>query len=186
MNRKILLFLMLLPGALLVIQAGPAELRHESKRLGLRFQLPQNFIIAQPVEIPGSKKMAEAMAKAGEEYTPPVEESLVERRFAAGQDLQAMSRDVVQISLSRHRGTEAEFDRKFLMKAQFRQQIGAWEAYVLPGAPGPYGDKALYSLVALKDGSVLQIMAPRFDPDDKPTQYDRVIRRLIESLEVIE
>ena len=186
MNRKILFFFLLLPGTLLSIQAGPAELRYESKRLGLRFQYPQNFLVAQPVELPGSKKMAEAMAKTGEEYTPPVEESLVERRFAADQDLQAMRRDVVQISLSRHRGTDAEFDRKFLMKDQLRQQLGAWETYVLPGAPGPYGDKALYYLVVLKDRSVLEIMAPRSDLDDKPTQYDRVIRRLIESLQVIE
>lgn len=186
MNRKILPVLLLLPGALLAFQAGPAELRHESKHLGLRFRHPQNFLVARPVEIPGSKKRAEAMARAGVEHTPPVEESLVERRFAEGQDLQAMRRDIVQISLSRHRGTDAEFDRKFLMKDQVRQQIGAWETYVLPGAPGPYGDKALYYLVVLKDQSVLEIMAPRSDLDDKPTHYDRVIRRLIESLEVIE
>jgi hypothetical protein len=179
---------LLLTGALFAIQAGSAELRYESKRLGLRFQMPQEFLVGQPAELPGSKRMAEAMAKRGLEVTPRIEESLVERRFAAGQDLKKLTRGLPQIILNLHRGSDADFDRKFLMKDSFRQRIGAWEVYVLPGAPGPYGDKALYDLVVLKDQSVLEIMAPRFSDEDqkKPSHYDRVIRRLIESLEVIE
>jgi hypothetical protein len=77
------------------------------------------------------------------------------------------------------------------MKDQFRQRSGSQEVYVLPGAPGPYGDHLFYFLVSLKDGSVLEILAPRSysspgERDDKPTHYDRVVRNLIESLEMIE
>lgn len=128
------------------------------------------------------------MARRGSKYTPPAEESLIERRFAVGQDLKALRRDLPQITLNLHRGLEADFDRKFLMKDPFRQRIGAWEVYVLPGAPGPYGDKAFYYLVVLKGQSVLEIVAPRFSDEDekKPSHYDRVIRRLIESLEALE
>lgn len=180
-------FLLFTLGILLAIPATPADLRHESKHLGLIFQYPQDFLVGRPVEDPLSKKTAEALAKMGKESTPPAEESLIEKRFLAGQDLNALRRDSPQIHLSRHRGTEAEFDRKFLMKDSFRQQIGTWEVYVLPGAPGPYGDKAFYYLIPLKDQdhSVLEIFAPRSDLEDKPTHYDRVIRGLIESLEVI-
>ena len=176
--------LLFLTGALLAIQAGSAELRYESKRLGLRFQMPQEFLVGQPVPLYGS----EEMAKRDSKYTPPDEESLIERRFAKSQDLKALRRALPQISLSRHRGLEADFDRKFLMKDPFRQRMGAWEVYVLPGAPGPYGDKAFYYLVVLKDQSILQIFAPRSSDEyeEKPSGYDRVIRRLIESLEVVE
>ena len=189
MNCKV--FVLALVAALLAVQAHSEGLRYESKRLGLRFRYPQNFLVGQSLPLPISGKMAEAMAKQGLKYTPPDEESLVERRFAAGQDLKALGRDVLQIFLSRQRGLDVEFSRKFLMKEPFRQRIGAREVYVLPGAPGPYGDHAFYYLVPLKDGSVLEIMAPRStsyasDPKDKPTHYDQVIRRLIESLEVIE
>ena len=181
-------FLLFLTGALLAIQAGSAELRYESKRLGLRFQVPQEFLVGQPVALPGSKESAEAMAKRGLEHTPPTEESLIERRFAEGKDLKALRRDLPQISLNRHRGVDADFDRKFLMKDPFRQRMGSWEVYVLPGAPGPYGDKAFYYLVVLKDQSILEILAPRSSDEEgeKPNHYDRVIRRLIESLEVVE
>jgi hypothetical protein len=189
MNRK--LFVLTLAAALLAVQANAEELRHESKRLGLSFRYPQNFLIGQPMPLPGSDKRAEAMAKHGLKYTPPDEELLVDRRSAAGQDLKALRRDVLQIFLSRQRGSDAKFSRELLMKDQFRQRIGAWEVYVFPGAPGPYGDHAFYYLVSLKDGSVLEILASRStsypgDPDDKPTHYDRVIQRLIESLEVME
>jgi len=177
-------FLLFALGMLLAIQLGSEELRYESKRLGLLFKLPQNFLIGQPVEMPGSQKMAEAMAKADKAYISSVEESLIERRFAAGQDLNALRRDSPQITLSRHRGSDAEFDRKFLMKEQLRQKVGAWEVYVLPGAPGPYGDMAFYYLISLRDQSVLEISAPKSDLEDKPTHYDRVIQRLIESLEI--
>lgn len=189
MNSRI--FILALAVALLAVPASSEELRHESKRLGLRFKYPQEFLVGQPVALSGSEKMAEAMAQRGLKYTPPDEESLVDRRFAAGRDLKALRRDIVQIFLSRQRGSDAEFSRKFLMKDPFRQRIGALEVYVLPGAPGPYGDHAFYYLVSFKDGSVLEIFAPRStsyssDPENKPTHYDRVIRRLIESLEVIE
>jgi hypothetical protein len=189
MNRKI--FVLALAAALLAAQANAEEIRHDSKRLGLSFRYPQDFLIGQPVPLPGSDKMAEAMAKSGLKYTPPDEESLVDRRSAAGQDLKALRRDVLQIALSRQRGSDAKFSRELLMKDQFRQRIGAWEVYVLPGAPGPYGDHAFYYLVPLKDGSVLEILAPRSTSypgarDDKPTHYDQMIRRLIETLEVIE
>ena len=59
---------------------------------------------------------------------------------------------------------------------------------MLPGYPGPYGDKALYYLVPLKDGSILEIVAPKSYIEDaqqeQPTHYDTVIRGLIESLRV--
>ena len=71
------------------------------------------------------------------------------------------------------------------MKDQFRQQIGAWKVYVFPGAPGPYGDQAFYYLIDLKDQSILEITAARSDERDKPTHYDRVIRRLIETLKAV-
>ena len=182
MKSKVLLFL---TGVLFALQAVPAEIRYESKGLGLRFQVPQEFLLGQPWELPGAAK---ERARRGPKDPPSVEESLIERRFAAGQDLKDLSRGLPQISLSRHRGSDADFDRKFLMKDPFRQRIGPWEVYVLPGAPGPYGDKAFYDLVVLKDQSILQIFAPRFSDEEgkKPSYYDRVIRRLIESLEVIE
>lgn len=64
--------------------------------------------------------------------------------------------------------------------------IGPREAYVLPAFPGPYGDHMFYYLVPLKDGSILEIYAPKTDEENKPTHYDQVIRRLIESLEMVE
>lgn len=177
MSQKLSLLFAL--GVLLASQAAPAGLRYESKHLGLIFQHPQDFLVGRPVEAP--------LSKVDKGSLPSAEESLIERRFLAGQDLNVLRRDSPQILLSRHRGTEAEFDRKFLMKDSFRQQIGAWEVYVLPGAPAPYGDKAFYYLIPLKDQgqSVLEISAPRSDLEDKPTHYDRVIRGLIESLEVV-
>ncbi len=181
-QRSLLLFVLAM---LLALQAVPADLRYESKLLGLRFQYPQNFLIGRPTEIPYPREMAEAVAKAGKDLVPSAEESLIEKRFAAGQDLNALKRGSLQILLSRHRGSEAEFDWKFLMKDPFRQPIGAWDVYVLPGAPGPYGDKAFYYLVALEDRSVLEISAPRTDEEEKPTHYDQVIRKLIESLEAV-
>lgn len=179
-------FLLFLAGSLLAVQARAAEIRYESKTLGLRFQLPQTFVTGQPAALPGSKEMAEAMAKRGFEVNPPQEESLIERRWAAGQDLKALRRDVPQIVLSRQRGEDAEFSRKLGMKDSFRQKMGPWDVYVLPGAPGPYGEHAFYSLVPLQDGSILEIMAPKTDAENKPTHYDRVIRKLIESLEMVE
>lgn len=185
------LFLVLALGPLLVFQAGAAEFGHESKRLGVRFQHPEGFLVGQPQADPMDQKMAEAMAKRGLQYTPPDEAILIEKRFAEGQDLQALRRGAPQISINRHRGTEADFFRQNIMKDVFRQKIGPWEVYALPGAPGPYGELAFYYLVPLKDQSVLEIMAPRstsypWDKEDKPTHYDRVIRRLIESLEMVE
>src|SRR5829696_840452 len=109
MNQKS--FLLFVPGMLLALQAGPADLRYESKRLGLLFQYPQNFLVGRPVEISRSKEMAEAIAKADKEFLPSAEESLIERRFVAGQDLNALRRGSLQILLSRHRGSDAEFDR---------------------------------------------------------------------------
>ncbi|MFL6262761.1 MAG: hypothetical protein ACJ76Y_23930 [Thermoanaerobaculia bacterium] len=184
MNRKLLL--VLVAGFLLAVQARPAEIRYESKKLGLRFKVPQSFVTGQPAALPGAKEMAEAMAKRGLEYNPPNEESLIDRRWAAGQDLKALRRDLPQIRLKRQRGSDAEFSRKLAMKDQFRQKIGPWETYVLPGAPGPYGEHLFYYLVPLKDGSVLEILAHRTDSEDKPTHYDEVIRKLIESLEMVE
>lgn len=184
MHRKLLL--LLAAGSLLAVQAIPDELRYESKKLGLRFQIPQAFITAEPSPLPGSKEMAEAMAKRGLEYNPPNEESLIDRRWAKGQDLKALRRDLPQIALDRKRGSDAEFSRKLLMKDQFRQKIGPWEAYVLPGAPGPYGDHLFFYMIPLKDGSTLEIMAPKTDGKDKPTHYDQVVRSLIESLEMVE
>jgi len=185
MNPQARSCLLFVTGMLLAIQAGAAGLRYESERLGLVFQHPQNFLVGQPMEDHASRRMAEAMAKRGKEFIPPVEESLIERKFAAGQDLNALRLDSPQIHLSRHRGSDAEFDRKLLMKEQLRRKMGGWEVYVLPGAPGPYGDMAFYYLISLKDGSVLEIVAPRSDLEGKPTHYDRVIHRLIESLEVV-
>ena len=186
MQRKALL--LFLTVALSASQGSTDELRYESKRLGVRFRYPQNFLVAQPATLPGSDDMAAAM---GARYIPPDEESLVERRLAEGQDLKALPRGILQISLRRCRGPEADFLRQFMMKDVVRQRIGAWEVYVLPGAPGPYGDQAIYDVIPLKDGSILEILAPRFssyssDPDNRPTGYDRVIRRLIETLEIIE
>lgn len=178
-------FFLFAPIVLLAIQAGSAELKYESKRLGLSYKYPQNFLVGHPTETPYPKEMTDAIVKAGMEPIPPVRESLIERRFAAGQDLNALRSHSLQIILSRHRGSDAEFDRKFLMKDQFRQQIGAWEVYVFPGAPGPYGDKAFYYLIALKDRSILEIFAPRSDLEEKLTHYDRVVRKLIETLEEI-
>lgn len=185
------LFSLLAPLSMDALQASSTELRHESRRLGLRFQHPRQFLVGQPAELPGSREMAEAMAKKGLVYTPSVEEALIERRLAAGQDLKALKRGLSQISLNRCRGSEAEFFRHFMVKDQFRQEIGVWQVYVLPAAPGPYGEHAFYYLVPLKDQSVLEILAPRSysdsgDREDEPTHYDQVIRRLIESLEIIE
>ncbi|HSS49978.1 MAG TPA: hypothetical protein VLX28_13665 [Thermoanaerobaculia bacterium] len=163
-------FLLFAPAVLLAIQAGSAELKYKSERLGLIYEYPQNFVVGHSTETPSEEL---------------VEESLIERRVAAGQDLNALRRYSLQIVLRRHRGTEAEFDRKFLMKDQFRQQIGAWQVYVFPGAPGPYGDQAFYYLIDLKDQSILEITAARSDWPDKPTHYDRVIRKLIETLEAV-
>ena len=189
MKRRLLLVLAL--GSLLALQAGAAEVRYESKRLGLRFQHPEGFLVGQPRADFMAKKMAESMARRGLQYTPPDEEVLIEKRYAEGQDLQALRRgDSPQISLNRYRGTEAANFRD-LLKDSFRQKIGAWEVYVLPGAPGPYGEHAFYYLIPLQGQSILEIFAPRStsypgDKDDKPTHYDRVIRRLIESLERVE
>lgn len=188
MQRKALL--LFLTVALSASQGSTDELRYESKRLGIRFRYPQRFLVAQPAKRLDSKSMAEAMAKTGIEYIPPDEEALVERRLAEGQDPNALRRNIMQISLSRSRGEEADFFRQFMTKDELRQRIGAWEVYVLPGAPGPYGDQAFYYLISLKNGSVLEILAPRStsypsDPDNRPTGYDRVIRRLIETLEVL-
>jgi hypothetical protein len=188
MNQR--LFLVLSLGSLLALQAGAAD-RHESKRLGVSFRHPEGFLVGQPGANRMAQKMAEAMAKRGLQYTPPDEEILIEKRFAEGQNLQALNRgDSPQIYLKRYRGTEADNFRD-LRKDSFRQKIGAWEVYVLPGAPGPYGEHAFYYLVPLKDQSILEILAPRStsypgDKDDKPTHYDKVIRRLIESLEMVE
>jgi hypothetical protein len=190
MNRR--LFLALALGSLLALQAGAAELRHESKRLGVSFQLPEGFLVGQPKGASMAfRKMAESMARRGLQYTPPDEAILIEKRLAEGQDLQALPRsDSPQIFLNRYRATEAETFRD-LLKDSFRQKIGAWEIYVLPGAPGPYGEHGFYYLVPLKNQSILEILAPRStsypgDKDDKPTHYDKVIRRLIQSLEMIE
>jgi hypothetical protein len=184
MNRR--LIPLIFAGSLLAVQASPVEIRYESKTLGLRFQIPPTFVTGQPAELPGTKEMAEEMAKRGMKYDPPEEESLIERRWAAGQDLKALRRDVPQIALMRQRGSEAEFSRKLAMKDQFRQKIGPWEAYVLPGHPVPFGDHLFYSMIPLKDGSVLEIFAHKTDLKGQPTHYDEVIRKLIESLEMVE
>ena len=186
------LLLLLLAGALGALPAGAAEVRYESKRLGLRFEHPQHFVAGQPAPLPGSQKRAEAMARRGIAETPPDEEVLIERRFVKGQDLKALPRgDSPKIFLSRYEGPGADFFRQFMFKDQLRQRIGRWEVYVLPGAPGPHGEHGFYFLVPLPDRSVLEILAPRSysypgAKDDKPTHYDAVIRRLIESLEVSE
>jgi hypothetical protein len=184
MNRQIIP--LLFAGSLLAVQASPADLRYESKTLGLRFQIPPTFVTGRPAELPGTKEMVEEMAKRGMKYDPDQEESLIERRWAAGQDLKALRRDVPQITLKRQRGSDAEFSRKLAMKDQFRQKIGPWEAYVLPGHPIPYGDHLFYSMIPLKDGSVLEIFAHKTDLKGQPTHYDEVIRKLIESLEMVE
>src|SRR5436305_4000736 len=68
MNRQ--LIPLLFAGSLLAVQASPADLRYESKTLGLRFQIPPAFVIGQPAELPGTKEMVEEMAKRGMEYDP--------------------------------------------------------------------------------------------------------------------
>ena len=69
MNRRSLLLFAL--GILLATRAAPADLRHESKHLGLIFRYPQDFLVGRPVEDPLSKKTSEALAKMGKESIPP-------------------------------------------------------------------------------------------------------------------
>jgi hypothetical protein len=135
MDRKITL--LLLTGSLLAVQARPDELQYESKKLGLRFKVPQSFLAGVPAPLPGSKERAEAMARRGLEYNPPNEESLIDRKWAKGQDLKALRRDLLQITLDRQRGSDAEFSRETFMKDRFRQRIGPWEAYASRASPDP-------------------------------------------------
>jgi hypothetical protein len=164
-------FFLMAIGALIAGQALAVE--HESKRLGLRYRHPDNFVV-------------------GELKKEPNAEVLIERRLAKGQDLKDvhLRGELSVIQLTRSRGEEADFIRHFLLKEPLRQSIGSWVVYVLPGYPGPYGDKALYYLVPLKDGSILEIVAPKSYLEDsqqeQPTHYDTVIRGLIESLTVTE
>ena len=164
-------FFLMAIGALMAGQALGME--HSSKRLGLRYHHPENFVL-------------------GELKKEPNAEVLIERRLAEGQDLKDvhLRGELSVIQLTRSREKEADFIRHFLLKETFRQSIGSWTVYVLPGYPGPYGDKALYYLVPLKDGSILEIVAMKNyvedAPQERPTGYDPVIRRLIESLEVTE
>lgn len=122
MNRRFFLALSL--GSLLALQAGAAERRYESKRLGVSFRHPDGFVVGQAKASMADRKMAEAMARRGLQYTPPDEEILIEKRFAEGQDLQALRRgDSPQIVLSRHRGTEADNFRD-LRKDSFDREPG--------------------------------------------------------------
>lgn len=162
-------FFLMMIGALIAGQALGVE--HASKRLGLRYHPPENFVV-------------------GELKKEPNAEVLIERRLAEDQDLKDvhLRGELSMIQLTRSREKEADFIRHFLLKEPLRQSIGSWTVYVLPGYPGPYGDKALYYLVPLKDGSILEIVAPKSYLEDalkeRPTDYDPVIRGLIESLTV--
>ena len=165
-------FLLVMIGALIALTADRAlAMKHASKRLGLRYHHPENFVV-------------------GELKKEPDAEVLIERRLAKNQDLKDVHLwgELSAIELTLSRGEEADFVRHFLLKEPFRQSIGSWTVYVLPGYPAPYGDKLLYYLVPLKDGSILEISAPKNYIEDGlkegPTDYDPVIRRLIESLTV--
>jgi hypothetical protein len=163
-------------------------------RLGIQFDLPNNFIVGRFK----AEKLPESLAEQGFEAAFKNAAVLVEPgelQTPSGQVFRSDEipvGDIPVIWLDRLRGNKARF-MKAMLKEGEKKSIGGHVVYQLPGFPGPYGDSAFYYILPVDGGDVLEFGAHKFyfrgvhpkSEDPAQTHYDRIIEQVIATLEFI-
>ncbi len=160
--------------------ATPDMKWHEDETLGLRFAYPDSFLIGSyaPEELPP------AAVEAGMERPFVNAVVLIHPSMLGDYELDAIAvGEESVIWIDRPISTELVF-RAF--PADLTYTIGELEVARFPGYPSPYGDQAHYYIVKFADGEHYELAAHRYfwhTPEMTPTGYDRIIEKIIPTLE---
>lgn len=161
--------------------ARPLDGTHAGARLGLRFTVPDGFVVGRYRSDPVP---ADAQALG---FSPPWENAvvLVEPGVLGDLPLEGIPLgEVPTITIDR---LDPRSPVLRMTAAGDSLTLGTHRVYRLPGYPGPYGDQAFYYLVRLSQNEMVELLAHRhyFDraEDEWDTGYDQVIEAIIETLE---
>ena len=168
-----------------------------SESFGIRFKYPAKFLIGKyKTEV---VELSEAVKASGQEPTSVFFKNnivLVEPAELGERDINSIPvGEVATISLDLKQGPEFQFYKENFCREEWKEKIGKHTVYRLPGAPGPYGEKAFYYLIVI-DNRILEITAhkgylrdvEKYVKEGKPlpsTHYDKDIELIIASLEIL-
>lgn len=156
----------------------------EFPRIGLRFTVPEGFLIGRFAVEP----LPPSAVEQGFESPWRNAVVLVEPAQLMDYDLEAIPvGEIPVVWVDRPATVTSVLGR--VIEADSTFTVPAGTVFRFPGFPGPYGDQAFYFIVELAEEDYAEVAAHRFSfrtTDMEPSHYDEAVLSILHSLEVIE
>ena len=189
---------------------------YRNERYGFEFKYPQNFLVGKfETEVSPSQNvpsdLQNKLSDLGWNNTIVLVESQLIAKMLPSASVSQFSLESIPIGkvstiTIKPITTSADFHRRSYIEREFfseskfpsnyktkKIQIGSYQVTKLPGAPGPYGDRAYYYLLPISDDLIIEFIGSRqrfskFNISDTTmteSHYDKVIENIISTFTLL-